>query len=227
VKTSRVSLVSKPESPPEALRNRVVVAARESFLRSGFVRVTMDEIAAELRTSKATLYKLFASKEDLLRAVIQGYMEELSAAVEEIIGDRTLGFIEKLAALSFLMGRRLSEMGPLLARDIRQAAPRLWQDIETFRRDKILANFRRLIEDGRREGVFRDDVDPELAVHIYVLLVDELLNPEAILRLGRPIGEIFRTAIEVYFQGMLTERGRRDFAAKAPEVFAPRKENIR
>jgi len=187
----------------------------------------MDEIAANLRLSKATLYKLFANKEDLLRAVIQGFMREVLAAVEGIIGDKTLGFIEKLAALSFLMGRRLAEIGPLLARDIRQAAPRLWQEVEDFRREKILANFRRLIDDGRREGVFRDDLDPDLAVHIYVLLVDELLNPEAILRLGRPPGEIFRTAVEVYFQGMLTERGRREFAAKAAAVLAPRKENIR
>jgi AcrR family transcriptional regulator len=227
VKTTRVSGVFKARAPSEALRSRVVAAARESFLRSGFVRVTMDEIAANLRLSKATLYKLFANKEDLLRAVIQGFMREVLAAVEGIIGDKTLGFIEKLAALSFLMGRRLAEIGPLLARDIRQAAPRLWQEVEDFRREKILANFRRLIDDGRREGVFRDDLDPDLAVHIYVLLVDELLNPEAILRLGRPPGEIFRTAVEVYFQGMLTERGRREFAAKAAAVLAPRKENIR
>jgi len=187
----------------------------------------MDEIAASLRLSKATLYKLFAGKEDLLRAVVRGFIREVSAAVEQIIRDETLGFIEKLAALSFLVSRRLSAIGPLLARDIQQAVPGLWQEIEDFRREKILANFRRLIGDGRREGVFRNDLDPDMALHIFVILVDELLNPEAMLRLGRPASEIFRTAVEFYFQGMLTERGRREFAAKAPAVFAPRKEMIR
>ena len=187
----------------------------------------MDEIAASLRLSKATLYKLFANKEDLLRAVIQGYMRDVSAAVEGILGDKKLGSIEKLAALSFLMGQRLSEVGPLLARDIRQAAPGLWREVETFRHEKVLANFRRLIDEGRREGIFRGDLDPDLAVHIYILLVEELLNPEAILRLGRPPGEVFRTVVKVYFQGLLTERGRREFAAKAPEVLAPGKENTR
>lgn len=184
----------------------------------------MDEIAASLRLSKATLYKLFAGKEDLLRAVVHGYIREISVAVERIIRAESLGFIEKLAALSFLMSRRLSAIGPLLARDIQQAVPGLWQEIEDFRRERILANFERLLGDGRREGVFRSDLDPGMALQIFVVLVDELLNPDAIRRLGRPADEIFRTAVEVYFQGMLTERGRLEFAAKAPAVFAPRKE---
>jgi AcrR family transcriptional regulator len=187
----------------------------------------MDEIAASLRLSKATLYKLFANKEDLLRAVIQGFMREASAAVEAILDDKKLDSIEKLTSLSFLMGQRLSDIGPLLARDIRLAAPGLWQEVEAFRREKIQANLRRLIDDGRREGIFRGDLDPDLAVHVCILLVEGLLNPEALLRLGRPPAEIFGVVVKVYLQGLLTERGRREFAAKTPEVLAPGKENTR
>ncbi len=203
-----------------------MAAARESFFRSGFVRVTMDEIATSLRLSKATLYKLFASKKDLLRAIIQEFMREALAGVEAIIGREDLGFTAKLAALSLVLGRRLAELGPLLVRDIRQAAPDLWQEIEDFRREKILANFRRLIDAGRREGVFRNDLDPDLALQMFLLLIERLVNPETILSQGIPADEIFRTVVEVYFRGMLTERGRREFAAKALEVFAPRKEAI-
>ena len=41
-----------------------------SFLLSGFSRVLMDDLARELGMSKKTLYSHFASKEDLLRAVL-------------------------------------------------------------------------------------------------------------------------------------------------------------
>ena len=42
----------------------------EVFLRSGFSRVLMDDLARELGMSKKTVYSHFASKEDLLRAVL-------------------------------------------------------------------------------------------------------------------------------------------------------------
>ncbi len=49
---------------------RIVGVAERIFLRSGFSRVLMDDLARELGMSKKTLYAHFASKEALLRAVL-------------------------------------------------------------------------------------------------------------------------------------------------------------
>ena len=52
------------------VRDRIVATAERIFLRSGFSRVLMDDLARELGMSKKTLYSHFASKEELLRAVL-------------------------------------------------------------------------------------------------------------------------------------------------------------
>ena len=52
------------------VRDRIVAVAERVFLRSGFSRVLMDDLARELGMSKKTVYAHFASKEDLLRAVL-------------------------------------------------------------------------------------------------------------------------------------------------------------
>lgn len=225
MKTKRVSSVRPSSARPDtALRARIRGAGRELFLTRGFVRVTADEIAARLGISKATLYKSFASKEDILRAVVRDIMNEIAASVEGILADGRLSFLEKLVALFSFVGERISLFGPFLVRDIQKGAPRIWKEIDAFRRDKILKNFKVILESGRQEGLFRSDIDLDLLLKMFTYLIGEFVNPEAVLRSGRSPAEAFESIIKVFFQGILTDRGRQDFSAKTPALFEPRKE---
>jgi AcrR family transcriptional regulator len=227
VKTIRVSKVSKRRRSAEAgeaLRPRVVEAARELFFSRGFVRVTADEIAGRLGISKATLYKSFASKEEILRAVVADFLERTLAHIEELLGDATAGFVDKLVAMFAFVGGRISLFGPLLVQDLQKSTPRIWREIDAFRREKIYKNFKVILESGRREGLFRGDVDVDVLVEMFADLVGRFVNPEAILRSGRSPAEAFASIIKVFFQGILTERGRRDFSTRTPALFEPRKE---
>jgi AcrR family transcriptional regulator len=225
MKTKRVFRVSTSGVRGDAvLRSRIVEAGRELFLGRGFVRVTADDIARRLGISKATLYRSFPSKEAILRAVTQQIMTEIIARVEELLADPRLGLPEKLAALFAYVGRRISEFGPHLVRDMQRSAPRVWKEIDDFRGDKINKNFRRILESGRREGLFRGDVDEDFLLRTFTFLIGEFVNPEAILRSGRSPAQAFESVIKVFFQGILTDSGRRDFSVRTPALFEPRKE---
>jgi len=50
--------------------DRIISAARQVFMRYGFKRVTMGEIAAAAGMSRAALYLVYPSKEDVLTAVV-------------------------------------------------------------------------------------------------------------------------------------------------------------
>ena len=63
-----------PKLKPEELETRrleIVEAARACFLRSGFHRTTTDEICREANITPGGLYHYFASKDDLIAAVIE------------------------------------------------------------------------------------------------------------------------------------------------------------
>ncbi len=64
-------------------RQSIIKGATTLFLEQGFNAVSMDKIAQAAPVSKATLYKYFASKSDLLAAVIN----ELCAALLQTIDD--------------------------------------------------------------------------------------------------------------------------------------------
>src|SRR6202043_3434125 len=54
-----------------AVRRRVVDAAGHLFLEHGYPTTTMEAIGAASDTPMATLYRLFAAKADILRAVLE------------------------------------------------------------------------------------------------------------------------------------------------------------
>jgi AcrR family transcriptional regulator len=224
VRTKRVFKVSQPASPPSAVRARVLEAARDLFLGRGFVRVTADEIAGRVGISKATLYKEFASKEEILRAVVRGFVGEVSARVDALMHAEGLGFADKLARLFALIVGSISRFGPDFIRDLRRTAPTVWTEVEQFRRDKINTNFKAILAAGREQGLFRGDIDEDFLMRMFVRLVEEFVNPAEILRSGRTPAETFGSVIKVFFQGILTDKGRLDFSAKAPALFEPRKE---
>lgn len=234
MKTVKTKIVSKVHSPERARRSasdddvrvRIIAAGRALFLRRGFLRVTSDDIAGELGISKATIYKVFSSKEEILRAVIRGVMSEILSRVEVLIRDDSLGFVEKMVALFSFLGRQLSQFEPVLIRDLQRNVPDIWKEVDDFRRDKIFKNFKLILEAGRREGFFREDVDLDLLLRMFVNLIQEFINPAAILRSGRSPAETFGSVIKVFFQGILTDKGRLDFSAGTPTLFEPRKEGV-
>jgi AcrR family transcriptional regulator len=207
-----------------ALRTRVVEAAGALFLSRGFVRVTSDDLAAHLGISKATLYKVFPGKEDILREVVRGILNDIGGRIERLVDDASLGFVEKMVALMSFMGTRMARFEPVFIRDLQKHVPEIWKEIEAFRRDKIARNFTIILEAGRREGYFRADVDLDLLLAMFASLIQEFINPAALLRSGRSPAETFESVIKVFFQGIVTDKGRRDFSSRTPDLFMPRKE---
>ena len=63
--------MTRRRSAVEGTRNRIVVAAARLHGRQGSLRTTWDEIAAEARVSRATVYHHFPSLADLVPACAQ------------------------------------------------------------------------------------------------------------------------------------------------------------
>ena len=56
---------------------QILSAATGLFLRYGFRRTTMGEVAKEVKISRQTLYEVYSNKEKLLGGVIELYYEKL------------------------------------------------------------------------------------------------------------------------------------------------------
>ena len=160
--------VSAPESERSA-PSRILRQARAHFFEHGYCQCTMDDLATELGMSKKTLYQHFASKEELMRAVIDDLGREIRASADALLANRQLNFAEKLRGFAEGMVERTRRINPLLLRDLQRFAPALYRQVAEMREKNIPYVFGRFIEEGQLAGGqprcgLGHAVEPELGV---------------------------------------------------------------
>ena len=124
----------------------------ELFLTQGFRQLTLDQIAAELRCSKSTLYTLAGSKDQLVRAAVVHYFRRATDDVEAVVG-RTSGARDRITAYLSAVGDALSRASDAFMSDLDGFAPAR----EIYQQNTALAMKRvqELISDGVADGEFR------------------------------------------------------------------------
>ena len=120
----------------DRVRGCILEGAARLFLRSGFHKVTTNELAAELGVSKKTIYRHFRSKDELVEGVMETMMLEMESAIERIVASDA-DYARKLSMFLRMMGERVANASRTFLSDIRRHRPELWSRIQTFRRDQI------------------------------------------------------------------------------------------
>lgn len=139
-------------SRTDQVRIRILAMAEERFMNHGFSRITMDDLATELGMSKKTLYAHFASKTEVLEAMLQRRFDDIQQGMLRIIDDSTLDFQTKSIALVKYISMRVGDVKPVFMYDLQRHAPEAFKMIHNFRANIIPEVFGRLFEEGRRSG---------------------------------------------------------------------------
>ncbi|MDP2807997.1 MAG: TetR/AcrR family transcriptional regulator [bacterium] len=198
----------------DKLKKRIIDNASRMFFERGFSSVSMDQIASGLGVSKKTLYQHFPSKEALLYEVVSNMMRENGGIIEGIVSDRKMDFHLKLSRLMNHISGVVGRMARPFGEDLRRNAPEMWEEIDQFRKKKILLNFRKLMESGARQGVFRKDIDPQLMTLMFATLMQNMIDPKLFSQIPFTAAQVFETIVEMVFRGILTEPARKDFLKK-------------
>ncbi|HXK60376.1 MAG TPA: TetR/AcrR family transcriptional regulator [Acidobacteriota bacterium] len=195
----------------EKLKQRIIEEAEKQFFAVGFSAVTMDDLAGRLGMSKKTLYKLFASKQELLHAVMQKIIDRVEASTGQVFEDESLGFLEKLHQILSFMVLHLMRLRQPILDDIRRNAMDVWEEFDSWRQEKVIAKFGSLIRQGMAEGLIRQDLDPDLLTLIHTTLVRRVMNPETLSSLPLSASQAFAALMTVLYEGILTPEARQQY----------------
>lgn len=193
------------------VRERIIANAEALFFSRGFSRVTMDQVAAELGISKKTLYQHFDSKHQLLYAVVSRLMAESERFIKTLTEDPKLDYFQRVAGLVEHISRRTSGISRDFMQDLQKSAPEMWEEINQFRQKKIYHNFGLLVGKGVRAGLIRPEIDPDLLMQMYAVLVQQMINPQALAQSDYSPGQLMKAIVELVFAGAVTEKGRARF----------------
>jgi AcrR family transcriptional regulator len=189
--------------------NKIIEQTEEKFFRDGFYKTTMDEIASDLRISKKTIYKFFPSKDDLVKAIAKYFMTRLKSTILPALNSEK-NAIEKLGDLINILAKVSEKISAERMEELKRHYPSLWNEIDSFRTEMMFGNITKVIEQGKKEGLFVD-YPTSIIMNVLVASVRTIVNPDFILNNNFSIIEAARFAFRIVIGGILTDKGKKEF----------------
>ena len=188
------------------IRYRIIDGASGLFRTYGIKSVTMDSLANQLGMSKRTIYEVFSDKDELLVAVLTRIAQKQRELVKKVLDESENSIIAIFRMLE-------------INRDFFQdTSPAFQADLKKYHNNVLMENSngpdlpdyrnnQQVIENGIKEGLFRKEINADLANRcLYNLgktIVDHEIYPYELFSRRDVIENIFIN----YLRGISTQKG--------------------
>jgi len=168
-------------------QRQILDTAKVLLRRYGPDKMTVMDIARELRMSHANVYRFFRTKSEILDALIDEWLAHIEAFVETIAA-RTVPASERIEAvvLELHRKRRQKLLDDAEFYETYKRVIELRPDFAAKRREKIFNVFRKLIEEGIEAGEFKavnpneaaDVLKDASAIFLHPLMIPTVLKED-------------------------------------------------
>lgn len=185
----------------ENLKNRISNVASSKFLSSGFSHVSIDEIVAEVRTSKAAVYNFFSSKEDLVYAVILSLNNRINFNISKIIHNNNLSFPKKLEEIIKYTSHILTEVNTGFLEDLRTQTPDIWEHYLELRKQRLNTLYLQFFKDGIKLGFIRKDISVKFILFVYTKLTELVVDTSNLNTIKVSKSEAYSLISKLFLEG--------------------------
>lgn len=187
------------------------------FQKYGIKSVSMDDIARECGISKKTLYESVKDKRELVEKVIDFEFNKESHAPHAIdfadMNAVDILFKVYKGAIDFFKDFNMS-----MEYDLKKYYFDLYEKNNKRRREHIYAKMVMNMEQGRKEGSFRDDFNIDIIARLHILKIEGLMQSDIFEDTDYTIMDIFKELFTHHFMAIATEKGVIDFNKKLAEI---------
>ena len=185
----------------ENLKNRILSAASSRFLNFGFSNVSIDEIVADARTSKAAVYNFYSSKEDLILAVLLSLNNKINFNISKIINDESFSFPKKLEEIINFTSHILKEVNSKFLEDLRIQTPRVWKHYLKLREQRLNTLYIKLFKDGINLGYIRKDIPIRFILLVYTKLTELVVDTSNLRTVNVSKSEAYSLISKLFLEG--------------------------
>ena len=205
----------RPKVPDLEARRRkeILAAATALFAEHGFASVQVQTIAGRVGVGNGTVYRYFATKEELFLKAVEAGLRELEAELDAVLADPAVGPVEQIGAavtayLRFF--RRRPELAELFVQE-RAAFPKHHRplyftdtELDEARKCKHEQLFAALVASGRLRAIPAERFFNVVGDLLYGTILTNLLT-------GRPADPESQAAdmLDIIFHGVLRPEGQR------------------
>ena len=190
-------------------KEKIIKSAQALFLKQGFAKTSMDDIAQTLQMSKKTIYKFFPSKNVLLEQTVIVFMELNNQQMQTIINSNENAVVKAYKLFNFI-GHIILQVSNRFLLDLQNYNQDLWKLIDKLRMKYLKENLKKIIEQGKREGYFIDE-SSFIIINSFISTIRGIVNPEIMLVKNISVERAFSVSVKILMNGILTSKGKRVF----------------
>lgn len=187
------------------MKERILAVTEELFFRFGIRSVTMDDIAKALGISKKTIYLHFKDKDEIVEGVADQTLQRDKCESEKV-HERAKDPIDEIIQSTQLMREMVANIHPALLFDLQKYHPKAWNRYKGHKEGFVKLVLRNIME-GQQQGLYREDIDPEILARFRVESIDVAFNTDTFPTKQFRLIDIQLQLIDHFLRGILTAKG--------------------
>jgi AcrR family transcriptional regulator len=165
--------MARVSKDPEVRKNELLDVAEELFLEKGYDKTSVSDIVKKNGVAQGTFYYHFSSKEEIVEALAERFIQMLVAILQEIVDDRQTNAIGKIEIIAQRLLRYDDNKDYLLEYVHREKNAILHQKLAGKAFLTFSPLIRKILEQGIDEGLFSIP-HPQEAAELLVMLLEYL-----------------------------------------------------
>ncbi|MDD3011796.1 MAG: TetR/AcrR family transcriptional regulator [Bacteroidia bacterium] len=171
------------------------------FWKHGIKRVTIEEICQTANTSKATFYKYFKNKNDLILHMLRVMFDEAMGKYVAIT-ESGVNYEKKIEAILELKMAASDQMSPELYEELYVHPDKEIQNFLTEATTNTMQIVLKDMQESQKKGEIRDDLRPHFILW-YLNKLTEMIKEENLPEHFGDPKEIIRETLTMFYYGVL------------------------
>ena len=159
------------------MNDRIIENAAALYNKVGIKSISMDDVARELGISKKTLYQHISDKKDLVRKVCNYELKKKREAFMQI-SQNSRNAVEEIIEVNKLVLHLIKDYSPTKFFDLKKYYPDIYKQIRQEQRENMFRSMVANLRKGKKEGLFREDLDEVVIAKLYISRVEYPLESD-------------------------------------------------
>ncbi len=148
-------------------REKLINVAKEKFIAFGSRHITMDEIAELLGISKKTIYAYFTSKEELIIESIKQLIIDFKTDITPVLNSDNSP-LTKVVDIYEVVFDYVVKFKPSFIFGLKKYYSKAYETYKDLTKNVVTTDVMNLLEEAKKQGEIRLDVDLELFSKLYL-----------------------------------------------------------
>ena len=182
------------------IREKILKGTIQVFNKKG-LKLTMDDVADELKISKKTIYKEFSSKDEIFETMVDYVFDNIKIREKEILNSDRYTTIEKIRLFLAAMPEGYRNINFQELHPLKEKYPKVYKKLQKRLETGWEPAFE-LLEQGKQEGVIREDVDFKIFKIMMEASLERFFEKDVMKGSGRKYNDYLNEVVDILLCGI-------------------------